>query len=230
MALFTNIPRLLLRRWNVASSIFHGVDQTGEPQPLTSKYRENDYSWKLQTDSAMKAAQWNGTLVEPRTTHYGDLYAASSNLTFKLMGSFPGEMTGDRHYDEYKQQDIIVSPSVEGVPGNYNVSDGWIDVRSYTKLSLVASATGSIENFSPYDGEPQGTSDLDFDGQIRVEYRNYIHEPTVGTIMSSSIDGPRHTIIDPLNPLDISGIGWFRVVVVSNQKQGPCAVYGTLKS
>lgn len=232
MALFTKFPRLLLRRWGVASTIFHGIDYTGEPQPISVEYRQlvngSFDEWRLQVNSMTQAAHPSGVPIELRANKYGDAYVANSNVSFYLTGVLPGNTWGFRHYDEFRNE-------VEMHNDMITDDDGWIDVRQYTRFSLVASATG---NFDPVTyGEPAAEPlPLDFNGHIKIEYRNFRHELTEGELLpealndpSRILNGPRHVIFDPLNPLDVSGIGWIRVVILTNENEGTCAFFGILK-
>lgn len=244
--------RRYVRVWSATSSVMHGVQRIlphgmrlpypvdSEMVPFTVFPRDQEdnkqtHLNKLHTIALLQGISPEGFTVDLRSTQSGDLQTAATHLSFQLRGATPGPTYGykPRHAEGQKPLEYIAPDSKNNmyVPDNIFITDdeGWIDVRQFSRFSLTASATGELTSQYEEGSSPATNIDLDFDGEIKVEYRNYRFEPTEGTLVTMTINGPRHEVINPLQPTDISAVGWIRVNIVSNSNAGLCALFGMLQ-
>jgi hypothetical protein len=244
--------RKFVRAWTVTNSVLHGVQRElraripfpidSEETPFTvypSDQTDNSGTHlnRLAVNSHLQAMSPAGFTVDLRSTQRGDLQTAKSHLSFYMIGGEPGSYAWSmaRKYKNLGETPIEYIPSDS--KNNMHVPDylfytgdgGWMDVRQFSRFSLTAAGSGQID-ISPEEGAPDNLAyDLSFDGEIRVEYRNYRFEPSEGTLLTATVDGERHELINPMEPVDISGIGWIRVAIVSNNSNGICALFGMLQ-
>lgn len=243
--------RRFIRNWPATSTVIHGVHRalpwgSRIPFPIDSEEtpftvypsdqtdNTNTHLSRLAVNSHLQAMSPAGFTVDLRSTQRGDLQTASSHLSFYLTGFESGPTWGTvRRYKQQMQMEYLPPESKNNmaVPPFLELTDseGWIDVRQFSRFSLTAAGSGNVD-LSVYEGTSDSlTQDLSFNGEVKVEYRNYRFEPTEGTLLTATVDGLRHELINPLSPADISAIGWIRVVVVSNESNGIGMFFGMLQ-